>query len=97
MPPCPVDCISMVPAATDWTQERANQARQNHYERQDRLARVHAESTGPAARTLANKAPVAAQAAHDPEQKQQAIADALARARQRRAAKTNTPPNDATQ
>jgi electron transport complex protein RnfB len=84
--PCPVDCISMVPANNDWTPERASQARDNHRNRQARLTRLHAENTGPAARTLANKAPVAVQAATDPQRKQQAITDALERARQRRAA-----------
>jgi electron transport complex protein RnfB len=88
--PCPVDCISMVPAPTGWTPERADKARTHHQQHQARLAQLHAEMAGPAARTLVNKAPVALQAAHNPEQKQQAIADALARARERRAAKSGT-------
>jgi electron transport complex protein RnfB len=82
--PCPVDCIAMVPAQAAWTPERADAARIHHRQRQNRLDRLHSESSALAARTLANKAPVAAQASSDPAARQQAIAQALARARARR-------------
>jgi len=82
--PCPVDCISMVPARSDWTPERADAARGHHRRRQHRLDRLHSESSALAARTLANKAPIATQAGSDPALRQQAIAQALARARARR-------------
>src|SRR5690606_11520367 len=79
--PCPVDCIAMVPATGRWTTDRADAARKHHRQRQARLERLHSESSSLAARTLANKAPLAAQAASDPTARQQAIAQALARAR----------------
>ncbi|MFT0547605.1 electron transport complex subunit RsxB [Allopusillimonas ginsengisoli] len=80
--PCPVDCITMVPDPHAWTQERADVARTNHMRRQQRLSGLHHEPSGLAARTLSNKAPVAASS--DPHARKQAIADALARARARR-------------
>jgi electron transport complex protein RnfB len=85
--PCPVDCITMVPAGHDWTPDHAAQAREHHRQRQQRLASAHAEHSGPAARVLANKAPVAQHAAHNPAHKQHAISQALQRARERRAAR----------
>lgn len=91
VPPCPVDCITMVPADYPWTPEMASRARQNHRRRLARLESLHAENTGPAARTLANKAPVAQHAVTDPEHKKQAIEQALARARARRAESASPP------
>jgi len=82
--PCPVDCISMIESGQDWTTERANTARTRYQQRQRRLETLHHESSSLAARTLANKAPVAAQASSDAATRQQVIADALARARARR-------------
>jgi electron transport complex protein RnfB len=82
--PCPVDCISMVPAQHEWTPRHAAAARTRHEQRQRRLDAQHCESSSLAARTLANKAPVAAMAGSDAASRQQVIADALARARARR-------------
>jgi len=84
--PCPVDCITMVPANREWTPRLAAAARLRHQQRQQRLAERHPEASALAARrTLANKAPVSAAAHADDARKQRVIADALARARARRA------------
>ncbi|HEY9280237.1 MAG TPA: electron transport complex subunit RsxB [Eoetvoesiella sp.] len=88
--PCPVDCITMEPAQREWTPEDARAARIHHQKRQKRLDMLHPETSSLAARTLSNKAAVAAPG--DAAAKQQVIADALARARARRlghAAQTN--------
>ncbi len=82
--PCPVDCIDMVPAGRDWTPDDAARAREHHQGRQQRLSGRHHESLAPAARTLANKAPVAMGMDADPALKHKIIADALAKARARR-------------
>lgn len=80
--PCPVDCITMVPAGRDWTQQDADRARERYHARNHRLQSRHAETGSPAARTLANKPALATPASdHD---KQDRIAQALARARARR-------------
>lgn len=84
VPPCPVDCIAMVPAEREWDAAAAALARTHHQQRQQRLAERHHESSGLAARTLANKAPVTRAASDDAQTRQQVIADALARARARR-------------
>lgn len=84
VPPCPVDCISMAPAMREWTPALADAARHHHQRRQGRLAAQHGETSALAARTLANKAPVATTTGADPDARQQAIAAALARARARR-------------
>jgi len=86
VPPCPVDCIEMRPAGFEWTEARAQQARIHHLARQKRLQAIHQESSSLAARTLANKAGLSQAAKHDTNTKQKIIADALARARARRAA-----------
>lgn len=86
VPPCPVDCIEMRPAGFEWTSDHARQARINHQARQGRLQALHPESSSLAARTLANKAGLSRAATHDATTKQKIIADALARARARRAA-----------
>lgn len=80
--PCPVDCITMVPAGRDWTQADAAQARSRYQARKQRLHSRHPEPAGPAARTLANKPALAT--AGDAHDKQDRIAQALARARARR-------------
>jgi electron transport complex protein RnfB len=80
--PCPVDCIDMVPANRDWTPIDAARAREHHGRRQQRLGDQHPEPSTLAARTLANKAPVAT--GGDASLKQKIIADALAKARARR-------------
>lgn len=80
--PCPVDCITMVPAERSWTPADAQAARQHYQARNTRLQARHAETRGPAARTLANKPALVPDATeHD---KQDRIAQALARARARR-------------
>lgn len=81
--PCPVDCIDMVPAGREWTTADANAARQRHGQRQQRLRQLHDEPAGPTARTLSNKAPLAALPATEPDKKK-LIADMLAKARARR-------------
>lgn len=85
VPPCPVDCIQMKPAGFEWTTAHADQARMHHRARQQRLQAQHPETSSLAARTLANKASLSAAANHDDDAKQRVIADALARARARRA------------
>ncbi|MYN13677.1 electron transport complex subunit RsxB [Pusillimonas sp. TS35] len=82
--PCPVDCISMAPDPHAWTPERADAARARHQHRRQRLDTLHHEDASLAARTLANKAPVALAAADNPDARHAAIARALERARQRR-------------
>jgi len=79
--PCPVDCIAMIPAGRDWTAEDADTARARYQARNVRLRSRHDEDAGPAARTLANKPVLTAPDSGD---KQDRIAQALARARARR-------------
>lgn len=83
VPPCPVDCIVMEPAARDWTPADASVARRRHRARAVRLQRDSQEAQARlAARSTAIQP---ALAATDGARKQAAIADALARARARRA------------
>lgn len=88
IPPCPVDCIDMEPAGYDWTQQHADRARVNHRARLTRLQTQHPETSPLASRTLANKAGLSAAADSDESTKQKVIANALAKARARRAAAT---------
>lgn len=88
--PCPVDCITMIPAGREWTRSDADGARVRHDARRQRLSQAHDETSGPAARTLANKAPVADSLA-DPTDKKKLIADVLAKARARRQASPDLP------
>lgn len=81
--PCPVDCISMTPAGREWTRADADAARRRHHGREHRLQQLHDEPAGPTARTLANKAPLAALPENEPDKKK-LIADVLAKARARR-------------
>lgn len=83
--PCPVDCISMEPAHRDWTEHDASQARERTRQHEARLKRKHPEDQPLAARTLSNKAALTAKAQSGAPARQKAIADALARARARRA------------
>lgn len=85
LPPCPVDCIDMRPAGYAWTPAHAAQARLNHQARTQRLRAQHPETSSLAARTLANKASLSTAASHNDDAKKKIIADALARARARRA------------
>jgi electron transport complex protein RnfB len=84
---CPVDCITMVPAGWEWTPVLAEAAREQYHNRLRRLGLRHSESSGLAARTLANKAPLSAAAESSATTRQHVVADALARARARRQAK----------
>lgn len=83
IPPCPVDCIVMVPT-DEWSQDNAQQAAARYEQRQQRLLAKMGTESGAVARTLSNK-PSLAKAANETEQRQASIADALARARARRA------------
>lgn len=83
--PCPVDCIEMIPAGREWTREDADAARTRHRKRAQRLAASHDEPSGPTARNLVNKAPIAALSENQPDKKK-LIADVLAKARARRQA-----------
>jgi len=74
----------MEPAGHEWTAQRAAEARIRHHKRRERLAAKHPETTGLAARTLANKAALSRHALGSEQDKQAVIADALARARARR-------------
>lgn len=80
--PCPVDCIEMVPAGRPWSEQDAQAARERHRNRQRRLAQLNDEPA-PVARTLVNKAPLAALSENQPD-KHKLIADVLAKARARR-------------
>ena len=73
VPPCPVDCITLVPATRSWTAVDAVTARERHIARDERLLRNER---------------VARRRAVDPgrNERQAAVAAALARARARRAA-----------
>src|SRR5690606_11013663 len=82
--PCPVDCIQMVASGHDWTSAHAKAAGERYQKRQTRLEALHHETSCLAARTLSNKAPVAALASSDAATRQHVIADALARPRARR-------------
>lgn len=88
VPPCPVDCISMVPAPHAWTPTHAQDARRRYELRKTRLGKRHDEQADMAARNLANKASLSQAADLDDQGKQAIIADALARARARRQAKS---------
>ncbi len=80
--PCPVDCITMVPAGREWTSADAATAKLHYEQRNTRLLDQHHETKGPAARTLSNKPSVAH--IDTTTDKQNRIAQALARARARR-------------
>ena len=74
--PCPVDCISMVDAGRSWLPEDARAARSRYLARGQRLARgERIERRGVVAPPLDTAG-----------QKQRAVAEAIARARARRAA-----------
>lgn len=77
--PCPVDCIDMVPARA-WDQTDADAARARHQARDRRRL-----ADEPVASPLEASAPQAAQAADADARKRDVIAQALARARARRA------------
>jgi electron transport complex protein RnfB len=76
--PCPVDCITLQPAGRPWTVDDAAAARDRFAGRAARLAR----NERVAKRTLSAAGP----AHHDRADRQAAVAEALARARARRAA-----------
>jgi electron transport complex protein RnfB len=82
LPPCPVDCIAMVPAAAAeavWDEGRADSARERYERRRMRLGRRQAErAVRAAARAGRNLA--------SPQAKRAAVQAALARARAKRAA-----------
>lgn len=81
--PCPVDCIQMVPIDREWTSNLADQARLHYEQRTQRLAQKHGESTGVAARVLANKPKVSTEANSEAHRKA-TLADVLSKARARR-------------
>jgi electron transport complex protein RnfB len=80
MPPCPVDCIAMVPATgvhARWSEARADSARARYLARCTRLAQEASERAGRRA--------AAPRGAPTPEAKRAAIDAAIERARARRA------------
>jgi electron transport complex protein RnfB len=79
IPACPVDCISMVPAGREWTRADAIAARLRHAKRQARMAKERDRET-----TVA-EADMQAPDAHA-QTRSDAVAAAMARARERRAA-----------
>lgn len=81
--PCPVDCIEMIPTDREWTTALAAQGKARYEQRQQRLMNKHGESSGVAARVLANKPKVSSQA-ESSQHKKATIADVLAKARARR-------------
>ena len=74
--PCPIDCIAIVDAQRPWTPDDADAARARHRARTQRVARNE---------RIAERGSVAPRA-DAARLRQQAVADALARARARRAA-----------
>ncbi|MGH8851488.1 MAG: RnfABCDGE type electron transport complex subunit B [Casimicrobiaceae bacterium] len=90
LPPCPVDCIAMVPAGRAWTQADAQAARGRFDARNERLAqnplvRGRDRRAGPAGKHFLQD-PALALVEATPEERRRTVADALARARARRAA-----------
>lgn len=81
--PCPVDCIHIEPIEREWSTHLANQARQHFEQRSQRLHLKHGESTNVAARVLANKPKVSAEANSESHRKA-TLADVLSKARARR-------------
>ena len=81
--PCPVDCIEMVPAQREWTPQLAAQARTHYEQRSQRLQAKHGEPVSVAARVLANKPKVSAEA-DSASHRQATLADILSKARARR-------------
>ena len=83
LPPCPVDCIEMVrvDGLLDWTLDDAAVARAAHEARNARLQKEYSDSQAIAAASPVQVVPASVDAAS----KQAAIADALAKARARRA------------
>jgi electron transport complex protein RnfB len=79
--PCPVDCITLRPSGRTWTDHDADSARQRFVARAARLVRNE--------RVAKHAVPAAPFGDHDRARRQAAVADALARARARRA--TSTP------
>lgn len=73
--PCPVDCIEMVDASRPWTRDDADAARTRHRSRLQRLS---------ANERIAERGVVAVDA-DAAQRRRQAVTDALARARARRA------------
>jgi H+/Na+-translocating ferredoxin:NAD+ oxidoreductase subunit B len=73
--PCPVDCIDMRPAQREWSDADADAARARHVARAERLQR--AERIGERNARIADRA-----------RRQASVAAALARARERRQART---------
>lgn len=72
LPPCPVDCIAMLPAGRDWTPVDADLARERFAARRERLAR--------------KTQPRKPHAVDPRDERKDAVAAALARARSRRIA-----------
>jgi electron transport complex protein RnfB len=77
LPPCPVDCIALVPRSRPWTAADADRARANEGMRAGRLARRGGRVEAPAHMPLETT----------PAERQAAVAAALERARERRAAR----------
>jgi electron transport complex protein RnfB len=89
LPPCPVDCIEMVriDGLLDWTLNDAALARAAHEARNARLQKEYSTQEQRNRQAIAAASPVQVlPASVDAASKQAAIADALAKARTRRAA-----------
>jgi electron transport complex protein RnfB len=94
LPPCPVDCIVMAPAGRAWTQVGADAARARFQARRARLARTNVglrqgdKTPEPATERPRRVEGAAPEAVRDatPEDRRKTVAEALARARARRAA-----------
>ena len=82
VPPCPVDCIALAPADHTWTRADAELARDRFKARATRLERQSAKRNVPAA------SPHAPSEDALRERRQAAVSAALARARARRAARS---------
>ena len=82
VPPCPVDCIAFTPADRAWTRADAELARDRFRVRSTRLERQSSQGTVPAA------SPVPPSEDALRERRQAAVSAALARARARRAARS---------
>jgi electron transport complex protein RnfB len=107
VPPCPVDCISMLPVTGEatgwaaWSQEQADAARARHDFRSERLQREKEENDARlAAKALEKLRAVTAEQTNsaeeqaEKERKRAIIAAAIERARQKAATPPAPPPLD---
>ena len=94
LPPCPVDCITLTPAAEPWDTARAEHARARYQARQRRLAAAANARAKPPSSATASSAIAARRlqpATLSRAEKQAVIAAAVARAKAKKAQKGRQP------